>query len=107
MLPSGLTVTGGQPGQQVIDLLAGLTLHQPDADGHRPLRQQAGIGDLHPQSLGNLEAAFRTLAGTIQREAFVMSYNDIFFGMTIITTLSVPLVLFLRPLPKGMSLSMH
>ena len=36
-----------------------------------------------------------------------MSYNDIFFGMTIITALSVPLVLFLRPLPKGMSLSMH
>ena len=67
---------------------------------------QSYIGGLQ-QSLGNLEAAFRTLAGTIQREAFVMSYNDIFFGMTIITALSVPLVLFLRPLPKGMSLAMH
>jgi len=57
--------------------------------------------------LGSAEAAFRTLAGTIQRQAFVMTYNDIFFVMSVIITLSIPLVLFLRPLPKGMALSMH
>ncbi len=57
--------------------------------------------------LGSAEAAFRTLAGTIQQQAFVMTYNDIFFVMTVIITLSIPLVLFLRPLPKGMALSMH
>lgn len=57
--------------------------------------------------LGSAEAAFRTLAGTIQQQAFVMTYNDIFFVMTVIITLSIPLVLFLRPLPKGMSLTMH
>ena len=57
--------------------------------------------------LGSAEAAMRTLAGTIQQQAFVMTYNDIFFGMTVIIALSVPLVLFLRPLPKGMALSMH
>ncbi|HVM23016.1 MAG TPA: DHA2 family efflux MFS transporter permease subunit [Sphingomicrobium sp.] len=57
--------------------------------------------------LGSAEAAFRTLAGTIQQQAFVMTYNDIFYGMTVIIALSIPLVLFLRPLPKGMALSMH
>lgn len=57
--------------------------------------------------LGSAEAAFRTLAGTIQQQAFVMTYNDIFFVMTVIIALSIPLVLFLRPLPKGMALSMH
>ena len=41
------------------------------------------------------------------RTAFVMTYNDIFFVMTVVIVLSIPLVLFLRPLPKGMSLSMH
>jgi DHA2 family multidrug resistance protein len=58
-------------------------------------------------SLGSAEAAFRTLAGIIQQQAFVMTYNDIFFVMTVIIILSIPLVLFLRPLPKGMALSMH
>lgn len=57
--------------------------------------------------LGSAEAGLRTLAGTIQQQAFVMTYNDIFFGMTVIIALSIPLVLFLRPLPKGMALSMH
>jgi DHA2 family multidrug resistance protein len=57
--------------------------------------------------LGSADAAFGTLAGIIQQQAFVMTYNDIFFVMTVIIALSVPLVLFLRPLPKGMSLSMH
>lgn len=64
------------------------------------------IGGLQA-GLGSTEAAMRTLAGTIQQQAFVMTYNDIFFGMTVIIALSIPLVLFLRPLPKGMSLSMH
>lgn len=57
--------------------------------------------------LGSAEAAFRTLAGTIQQQALVMTYNDIFVGMTVIIAASIPLVLFLRPLPKGMALSMH
>ena len=36
-----------------------------------------------------------------------MTYNDVFFGMGLITLATVPLVLFLRPLPKNASLSMH
>lgn len=59
------------------------------------------------QSLGGMEAAFQSLAGTIQQQAFVMTYNDIFWGMGFLTLLTVPLVLFLRPLPKGLSLAMH
>jgi DHA2 family multidrug resistance protein len=54
-----------------------------------------------------MEAAFQSLAGTIQEQAFVMTYNDIFWGMGVVTLVTVPLVLFLRPLPKNLSLAMH
>lgn len=58
-------------------------------------------------SLGSTEAAFESLAGTIQQQAFVMTYNDIFWAMALATLATLPLVFFLRPLPKGLSLSMH
>jgi len=58
-------------------------------------------------SFGSMEAAYRMLGGTIQQQAFVMTYNDIFWGMGVITLLTVPLVLFLRPLPKNLSMAMH
>jgi len=57
--------------------------------------------------LGDREAAMRTLAGLIQREAFVMTYNDVFLVMGVATFAAIPLVLFLRPLPENASLSMH
>jgi DHA2 family multidrug resistance protein len=47
------------------------------------------------------------LSGIIRRDAFVMTYNDVFFAMGTITLATVPLVLFLKPLPKNASLSMH
>lgn len=47
------------------------------------------------------------LSRTLQREAFIMTYNDVFLVMGILTLATVPLVLFLRPLPKNVSLSMH
>ena len=56
---------------------------------------------------GSADAAIRSLGAMIQREAFVMTYNDIFWIMGVATLLTLPLVLFLRPLPKDMSLSMH
>lgn len=56
---------------------------------------------------GSADAAMRSLGAMIQREAFVMTYNDIFWIMGVATLLTLPLVLFLRPLPKDMSLSMH
>jgi DHA2 family multidrug resistance protein len=58
-------------------------------------------------ALGGMDAAYQSLAGTIQQQAFVMTYNDIFWGMGLLTLLTVPLVFFLRPLPKGLSLAMH
>lgn len=59
------------------------------------------------QVLGSTDAAFQSLAGTIQQQAFVMTYNDIFWAMAVATLATLPLVLFLRPLPKGLSLAMH
>lgn len=67
---------------------------------------QAYVGGL-AQSLGGMDAGFRALAGTIQREALVMTYNDIFFILATGIVCVVPLVLFLRPLPKGQSIAMH
>ncbi|MGE4431644.1 MAG: DHA2 family efflux MFS transporter permease subunit [Sphingobium sp.] len=58
-------------------------------------------------ALGSPEAAMRTLAGTIQREALVMTYNDIFWLLTVGIIIVMPLVLFLRPLPKGRAIAMH
>ena len=58
-------------------------------------------------SLGSPQAALEMLSGIIQRDAFVMTYNDVFFAMGAITLVTVPLVLFLKPLPKNLSLSMH
>lgn len=58
-------------------------------------------------ALGSTEAAMRSLGGVIQREAFIMTYNDIFWIMGVATLATVPLVLFLRPLPDEMSLTMH
>jgi len=59
------------------------------------------------QSLGSPDAAMRTLAGTIQREALVMTFNDIFWILGIGILAVIPLVLFLRPLPQGQAVAMH
>jgi DHA2 family multidrug resistance protein len=69
-------------------------------------RVQEYLGGLS-QTLGSMEAGFQALAATIQEQAFVMTYNDIFWGMGVVTLATVPLVLFLRPLPKNLSLAMH
>ena len=58
-------------------------------------------------SLGSMDAALQALAGTIQQQAFVMTYNDIYWTMALATLATLPLVFFLRPLPKGQSLAMH
>ncbi|WP_298668466.1 MDR family MFS transporter [uncultured Sphingomonas sp.] len=63
----------------------------------------AGLG----QMLGGADAALRAMAGTIQREALVMTFNDIFWLLAVGIAIVVPLVLFLRPLPKGQAIAMH
>ncbi len=67
---------------------------------------QEYLGSL-THALGSPEAAMRALGGTIQEQAFIMTYNDIFWIMGAATLATLPLVLFLRPLPKNVSLSMH
>lgn len=97
--------------------LAGLATFQDERLWHHGRRMEESLSANSPgvqdyltglqRSLGSDEAALRTLAGTIQQQAFVMTYNDIFFVMAVVIALSIPLVVFLRPLPKGMSLTMH
>lgn len=53
------------------------------------------------QALGGPQVAMRSLAQQIQGQALVMTYNDIFWIMGMGTLVVLPLVLFLRPLPKG------
>ncbi|WP_150294024.1 DHA2 family efflux MFS transporter permease subunit [Sphingobium estronivorans] len=64
------------------------------------------IGSLS-HALGGPDAALRSLAGTIQREALIMTYNDIFTMLACGIVAVMPLVLFLRPLPKGQAVAMH
>jgi DHA2 family multidrug resistance protein len=59
------------------------------------------------RNFGGMEGAMAVLSRTLQREAFIMTYNDVFLVMGVLTLATVPLVLFLRPLPKNVSLSMH
>jgi DHA2 family multidrug resistance protein len=49
----------------------------------------------------------QSLGGTIQREALVMTYNDLFWLLSVGICCVVPLTLFLRPLPQGKVAAMH
>ncbi len=59
------------------------------------------------KTFGQMDAALQSLAGTIQQQAFIMTYNDVFLAMALATLATLPLVFFLRPLPKGQSMAMH
>lgn len=52
------------------------------------------------QSLGSTPAALGMIAQQVQAQALVIAYNDIFWIMAVGTLIVLPLVLFLRPLPK-------
>ena len=59
------------------------------------------------QTFGSTEAAMLNLAGQIRLQALVMTYGDLFFMLATGTLCVLPLVLFLRPLPKGDLAAMH
>ena len=60
------------------------------------------------RSVGDPQAGMRLIGQQIQGQALVMTYNDIFFCMSLVTFCVLPLVLFLRPLPRNASLAaMH
>lgn len=48
-----------------------------------------------------LASAMRTLDGMVSRDALVMAFNDDFMALTVAILIVAPLVLLLRPLPKG------
>ncbi|MCJ2184767.1 multidrug efflux MFS transporter [Novosphingobium sp. 1949] len=56
----------------------------------------SGLG----HALGNPAAGIRMLGQSIQGQALVMTYIDIFFAMSLVTVLVFPLVFLLKPLPK-------
>lgn len=60
-----------------------------------------GVG----QVMGDPQAALRFLSETIAQQALVITFNDIFFLLAVGIVLIAPLVLLLRPLPKGISAS--
>lgn len=62
-----------------------------------------GLGRL----LGGPEAALRMIGGTVQREALVMTYNDLFWILTVGILIVIPLALFLRPLQQNGMAMMH
>lgn len=59
------------------------------------------------QGLGSRDAAMRTLSGQIGEQALVMTYGDLFWALAVGILCVLPLVLFLRPLPKGQMAIMH
>ena len=56
---------------------------------------------------GGPDVAMRKLAATIQREALVMTYNDLFWILAMTILAVTPLVLFLRPLQNKTPVAMH
>ncbi len=97
--------------------LAGLASFQDQRIWHHSRRMEETLNanstllqsyvDGLARTFGGMEEAMKVLGGTIQREAFIMTYNDVFWVMGILTLATVPLIVFLRPLPKSASLLMH
>jgi len=97
--------------------LAGLASFQDQRIWHHSRRMEESLNansvsvqnhlDGLARNFGGMDGAMAMLSRTIQREAFVMTYNDVFLAMGILTLATVPLVVFLKPLPKNTSLSMH
>lgn len=56
---------------------------------------------------GGIDAATQSLAETIKEQALVMTFNDVFYLLAAGILIAAPLVIFLRPLPRGLRPSMH
>lgn len=56
---------------------------------------------------GGPDGAFKTLAGNISKQALVMTFDDIFYLLSVGILLIAPFVLLLRPLPRGVRAPMH
>ncbi|MFT4191919.1 MAG: MDR family MFS transporter [Comamonas sp.] len=69
--------------------------------------QQLGQAGGDAQHAG--QQALAVLGRLVQQQALVMTYNDLFWIFGVIVLATMPLILFLKPLPKGqgVSLAMH
>lgn len=70
------------------------------------LAVQEQLGQLGQDSEA-LQRALRLLSQRIEGEALVMAFNDIFFVFAVGLIVSIPLVLLLKPLPKGQAVAVH
>ncbi len=61
---------------------------------------QAYMAD-QAQALGGQAAAYRSLGNSIQAQALTMTYIDLFWILSVGIVAVIPLIFFLRPLPKG------
>lgn len=68
------------------------------------LQQQLSQSGSDPESL---QRALRVLAQTVQGQATVMAFNDLFVLFAIGLLMTIPFVLFLKPLPKGQAMAVH
>ncbi len=68
----------------MVKLLAGLALYQPDTDGHRPLWQQAGVGNLEAQPFGNLQPLHSLGAGEHQNKAIFIPAGEGIFAAQLV-----------------------
>lgn len=57
--------------------------------------------------LETMQRGLRMLGQTIQEQATVMAFNDLFLLFTVGLVVTIPFVLFLKPLPKGQSVAVH
>lgn len=75
-------------------------------------RAQDFLSGLAAQVQGSAggEAAIRSLAQlarSVQQQALVMTYSDLFWIFGLIVVCTIPLAFLLKPLPKGAHLAMH
>jgi DHA2 family multidrug resistance protein len=66
-------------------------------NGNSPAVQDYVANTAH--MLGGRAAALMNLGQQIQSQSLVFTYDDIFWLLTIITLVVIPLIFFLRPLP--------
>ncbi|SEQ95409.1 MFS transporter, DHA2 family, multidrug resistance protein [Faunimonas pinastri] len=68
---------------------------------------QERIQQMGGSSAEGVSTAIRSLATQIQGQAAVMAFTDLYFVFGILLLVAIPLVVLLRPLPKGSSISAH
>ncbi len=85
------------------------TLHSGISANDAAVQEQVqGMAMQYGGGPEGLAAAYRMIDGMVTRDALVMAFNDEFFALTVGIAVVLPLVLLLKPLPKGqVNMAMH